>query len=208
MGQLIRKSILLLIIASTMLAACADFRARENLRHGLLALELSQRDFLSIWGNPTHTSAISGDEIIKSGIAGWGGFFLKGREMYEMWEYEDRQTKLVFYSQMLMAWKTALTVQKLAVPEPDYGDAPEGVEAEATPIATPTAASTTAPAAAPPQPAHDSAPDADRESATEGVEAAPAAAPAAPAAVLPQPAYDSATDTGPESAPAANQEPQ
>lgn len=97
-----------------LMTACADFRARENLRDGLLVLGLTQRDVLDIWDTPTHTTAISGDEIIKSGIAGWGGFFFKGREMYEKWDYAPRQTQLVFYQQRLVAWKTALTVQQLA----------------------------------------------------------------------------------------------
>ncbi len=109
-----------LLICTLVLSSCTGFRHRENLRNGLIVLDLTQSDFLSIWERPSFTQAISGDEIIKSGIAGWGGFFFKGREMYELWDYRQRETQLVFYGGKLVAWKTSLPVGELAAREPAY----------------------------------------------------------------------------------------
>ena len=105
-----------LLAAMTALVACSGMRARENIQDGLLTLDLPQDEFLDVWGKPTHTSALSGDEIIKAGIAGWGGFFFKGRQMYEKWDYQDKHTELVFYERKLVAWRTSETVQGLSSP--------------------------------------------------------------------------------------------
>jgi len=148
MEQRRRRPLFVLLVASSLLTSCAAFHARQDLRDGLLVLDLPQRDFLAIWDRPTRTSAISGDEIIKSGIAGWGGFFFKGREMYEMWEYEGRQTRLVFYDKKLVAWKTSMTVQKLAAPEPDYLLDGRQPKAEAATLAEAPTTAGTAPAPA------------------------------------------------------------
>lgn len=110
-----RATLLTLSLAGTLLlGACASYSHRGDLRQGRLALDTSQASFLNVWGNPTHTAAVSGDEVVRLGIAGWGGFFFKGRQMYEMWEYDARQTQLVFYDRRLVAWKTQQTVEQLA----------------------------------------------------------------------------------------------
>lgn len=129
------RALCTLAIAAVLLAGCAGYQARENLRSGVLVLDLTQHDFLEIWDRPTHTAAVTGDEVIKSGVAGWGGFFFKGREMYEMWTYEARQTRLVFYQRKLVAWKTSWPVESLA--EQPAAEVPE-VEAltRVVPLAT------------------------------------------------------------------------
>jgi hypothetical protein len=107
----------MLILAIALLASsCAGFQERKTVRQGLLALDLSQASFLDVWGKPTRTLAMTGDQVIKSGIGGWGGFFFKGTQMYEMWRYEDKQTNLIFFNQKLVAWQTSETVQQLATP--------------------------------------------------------------------------------------------
>ena len=100
------------------LTGCAEQKERADIRRGLLTLDLSQDAFLGVWGRPTHTVAMSGDEIIKAGVTGWG-FFFKRREMYEKWDYEARHTELIFYSHNLVAWRTSETVQQLAAPSTD-----------------------------------------------------------------------------------------
>lgn len=120
MTKHLKLALLVSLLGAVTLSGCAGFRARENLRQGVLSLELSQQDVLNTWGAPTHTTAMSGDQVIKAGIAGWGGFFFKGRQMYEIWDYTPRAATLVFYDRELVAWKTGQTVQQLALPQPDY----------------------------------------------------------------------------------------
>jgi hypothetical protein len=78
---------------------------------------LSRDAFEEVWGLPTRTSTISGEEITKGGFAGGGGgeggFFFKGKETYDVWEYDDRGVILVFHGDRLATWKTDKTVQEL-----------------------------------------------------------------------------------------------
>ncbi len=104
-------------LGAALLWACAAPQARDDIRQGLLTLDLPQSAFLQVWGKPTHTIAMSGDEIIKAGVTGWGGFFFKRREMYEEWGYDRQKTDLIFYDHRLVAWQTSKTVEQLASPE-------------------------------------------------------------------------------------------
>jgi hypothetical protein len=114
----------MMLLAAALLASCAAQRDRDNIRQGLLTLDLPQTAFLDVWGRPTQTAATSGDEIIKEGVAGWGSFFFKRREMYEKWDYSPRNVELIFYNQRLVAWKTSETVQQLATPQPQGNPQP------------------------------------------------------------------------------------
>lgn len=115
--------LLLGLMVALLLPGCAAQKERDNIRRGLLTLDLSQDAFLGVWGRPTHTVAMSGDEIIKAGVTGWGSFFFKRREMYEKWDYEPKRTELIFYDHNLVAWKTSETVQQLGAPNTDESTA-------------------------------------------------------------------------------------
>lgn len=117
---------LLLAAMLVLLTSCAAHRDREDIRQGLLTLDISESAFLDVWGRPSQTASMSGDEIIKSGVSGWGSFFFKRREMYEKWVYDKKNVDLIFLDQKLVAWKTSETVQELAgqQPAPDSRSTP------------------------------------------------------------------------------------
>lgn len=93
-------------------------RERDNIRAGMLTLGLHQQAFIDVWGNPTRTATASSDEdVIRAGINGYGGgFFSKGKDTYEVWEYADKHTLLCFSDRELISWKTAETVHELSTP--------------------------------------------------------------------------------------------
>jgi hypothetical protein len=98
------------------LSGCAGFHERRMIDRGLLGVDLQQKAFLSEWGAPTTTAALSGDEIVSSKAAGEGRLYFKGNRVYEIWEYSDRQIKLFFLDRKLVSWETKQTVQELSEP--------------------------------------------------------------------------------------------
>jgi hypothetical protein len=105
------------LLACAALAACSVERQRDEIRHGLLTMDLSQDAFLAVWGAPTRTSVVHSEEdVIKAGLNSFGGSFSKGKEIYEVWNYDNRNTVLVFDDHELVAWSTPKTVQELAAP--------------------------------------------------------------------------------------------
>lgn len=108
---------LMIVWATGLVAACStlqDFRERDTIQRGLLTLDLAQDNFLSVWGSPTHTAAMSGDEVIQAGIGGESSLFLKATRVYEVWEYDPKNTMLVFFDHRLVAWKSTKTVDELS----------------------------------------------------------------------------------------------
>jgi len=105
-----------LVLMAWALTACVSKEVRE-LRQGIIELNTKQQTFLEEWGPPDHTSVTSGDEITQAGVSNYGGFFFKGRQTYEVWEYKSRKTSLVFFRKKVAAWKTDATTQELAKPE-------------------------------------------------------------------------------------------
>jgi hypothetical protein len=109
--------LLFVLLACASLTACAAGRQRDEIRHGILTVEIRQQAFLDVWGAPTRTSVVHSEEdMIKAGIAPFNGFLIKGKETYEVWNYDSRKTVLVFDDRELVAWSTPQTVQELATP--------------------------------------------------------------------------------------------
>jgi hypothetical protein len=109
----------LVLAAALSLTACSMLEDRHNIREGLLTVGIAQSAFLSVWGKPTYTSAMSGDEVIRSVGGGRGGFFFRGNRIYEAWDYPAHKTTLIFSERVLVSWKTEQTVDELA-----HGQAP------------------------------------------------------------------------------------
>ena len=62
---------------------------------------------------PTRTSTLAGDEAMRAGWGGGGGFFFKGKAVYDVWEYQGRDVTLVFDGNRLATWKTDKTTAEL-----------------------------------------------------------------------------------------------
>ena len=60
-----KRQLLTVISALTLLAACAGDSARETVRSGMLELDLPQQAFLDVWGKPDRTGVISGEEAVQ-----------------------------------------------------------------------------------------------------------------------------------------------
>jgi len=115
-----RKFLGLLVLAILLAPpsnGCAGYHHRERVRQGMLMRGLSRDAFEDVWGLPTRTYTITGDEITQ---AGWGatqtvggGFFFKGKQAFDVWEYAGRGVTLVFDGGSLVAWKTDKTVEEL-----------------------------------------------------------------------------------------------
>lgn len=114
-----------LTVALLLLSACAMERHREQIRQGFLVRGLRREAFLDVWGTPTRTGTATGEEITSAGIT-WGGFanrsgsvargdgfFRRGRERFDVWEYADLGVTLFFSGRVLEAWETNRTVDQL-----------------------------------------------------------------------------------------------
>src|SRR5438552_19012492 len=93
-----------LVLIATLGPSCAIDRQREQIRTGLLTQGLHRQAFLAEWGLPTKTSTLSGDDTTRVGWADGAGFFFKGRAIYDVWEYRDREVTLVFERMRLVTW--------------------------------------------------------------------------------------------------------
>jgi hypothetical protein len=101
---------LVLVLAAT---GCAIQRHKAHVRDGLLIQGLHRDAFLEEWGLPTRTSTVTGDEAIRAGWVSGGGYFFKGKAVYDVWEYSGREVTLFFYRAKLVTWKTEKTVEQL-----------------------------------------------------------------------------------------------
>jgi hypothetical protein len=108
--------IAILLLAATMLGGCAGVKNRKLVCSGMLQVGISSDAFKHVWGLPTRTKVVSGDQIISAGWSGGAGGFYKGKTHYQVWSYEDRGVELVFDNSKrnLIGWETKKTVQELA----------------------------------------------------------------------------------------------
>ena len=117
-----------ILIAAIILNGCVGPKNRRLVCSGMLEGGIYRDAFQQLWGTPTRTGVLSGDEIVEAGWGGRGGSFYKGKTSYEMWSYEDRgvilfftknEKKLAGNTSKLMGWSTKKTVQELAAAAPD-----------------------------------------------------------------------------------------
>lgn len=97
------RFIAILFFMLTVTACAKDTRRVEE---GLMVIGIRQAAFLEVWGKPTRTSVVSGEEVMRLNAGTRYGSFFKGRETLEVWEYADRKTKLIFHAKKLRDWKT------------------------------------------------------------------------------------------------------
>lgn len=109
------KLIVLFSIA-VMLTCCTGVKNRRLVCSGLLQVGISSDAFKQVWGLPTRTKILSGDEIVTAGWGGGGGSFYKGKSYFQVWVYEDRGVELAFSTKdrNLVGWDTKKSVQELA----------------------------------------------------------------------------------------------
>lgn len=106
-------SVLLSLLLSVLVLGCAMKKHRKYIRDGILVTGLNREAFLEEWGPPDRTQTISGQEIMKAGWSPTGGYFLKGKQTYNVWTYEKKGVELVFLGYRLVTWKTEKTVEEL-----------------------------------------------------------------------------------------------
>jgi len=82
-----RLSVVVLLVLT---AGCAVRRDRETVRQGLLVSGLDRRAFLAEWGVPETTYTLAGSDTMQAGWGAGGGFFFKGRVVYDVWVYQHR----------------------------------------------------------------------------------------------------------------------
>lgn len=121
---MINKKFSVVLLAVILIGGCAGIRERKQVCSGLLQIGLHAESFQQVWGNPTRTKVISGDEIM---IAGWdhgqsrGGFY-KGKAQFQVWSYEDHGIDLVFTTgrkSTLAGWNTKKTSREMSAIAPD-----------------------------------------------------------------------------------------
>lgn len=118
----------IVILAFVLFAGCAGSREWKQVCSGLLQTGLHAESFLQVWGNPTRTKVISGDEIMRAGWGGGGGGFYKGKAHFQVWSYEDHGVDLVFTTgkkSTLVGWNTKKTLQELSTIAPNRCKAQE-----------------------------------------------------------------------------------
>ena len=91
-----------MMLALFLLSACAMARHREYVRDGFLMTGLNRNAFLSEWGHPTRTYSTTGEEIAHAHWNIAGGSFARGKQQYDVWEY-DSDITLVFAGFALVA---------------------------------------------------------------------------------------------------------
>ena len=110
------------LLAVILIGGCAGMRERKQVCSGLLQIGLHAESFQQVWGNPTRTKVISGDEIMKAWSGGGGGGFYKGKAHFQVWSYEDHDIDLVFTTgrkSTLAGWNTKKTTQEISAIAPD-----------------------------------------------------------------------------------------
>lgn len=111
----LRRVVTLVLLGLALVSTgCAMARMREQVRSGLLKRGIHQEAFLDEWGMPLRAGTLAGEEGMQAGWSSGGGFFQKGRGMFEVWTYgPPRDIQLVFDGPRLVAWKTERTVNEL-----------------------------------------------------------------------------------------------
>jgi len=110
------------LFAVILIGGCAGMRERKQVCSGLLQIGLHAESFQQVWGNPTRTKIISGDEIMKAWSGGGGGGFYKGKAQFQVWNYEDHGIELFFTTgrkATLAGWNTKKTTQEISAVAPD-----------------------------------------------------------------------------------------
>lgn len=106
-------------LALACVVGCAMERHREQIREGLLTRGLHREAFQSEWGPPSRTFAVeSRDTVLRTYPFGarWE------RPVYEVWEYQERETCLTFDGVRLVQWATGRSDCTPKPPrEPDAG---------------------------------------------------------------------------------------
>ena len=112
-----------ILIAS--LCGCGYMATNDELRQGILSTYMDRRSFLHVWGPPDRTYLIQGEKMysaeFSSWISGGGASVYQKDKMYDVWEYKQKGTTLVFDGYYLINWKTDKTTQELrsGIPRPD-----------------------------------------------------------------------------------------
>jgi hypothetical protein len=106
----------LILLATVITTSCAMAHHRAQIRQGLLTRGLLRGAFLAEWGPPTRTSTLTGEDATRVGWGGGAGFFFKGKAVYDVWEYQERDVTLVFQGDRLATWKTDKTTSELRTP--------------------------------------------------------------------------------------------
>lgn len=123
---------LLLLFVLALVIGCAMQKHRKYVRNGILVTGLNREAFLLEWGPPDRTQVITGEEIIRAGWRFGEGFFVKGKQTYDVWIYERKEVELLFYGVRLVAWKTEKTVEELKAFTPSEKPKPQTLEEEYT----------------------------------------------------------------------------
>jgi len=98
-GPVMKKLILITIIFIA--TSCTPNRLDE----GLITIGLPQKKFLSYWGLPTSQKMQSGKQVMEAGIGSGGGFFFKGTNNYDVWNYENK-VFLIFHRRRVIGYDT------------------------------------------------------------------------------------------------------
>ena len=100
-----------------LMAGCAAQRHRDNVAAGLLTSGTPQKAFLEVWGPPSRTrTELADTEERRVEFSRWGGFSGRVKTTYEIWEYPQRDTTLIFDQTLLVGWKTSKTTEQLRTP--------------------------------------------------------------------------------------------
>lgn len=119
---MMNKKFSIVLLAVILIGGCAGIRERKQVCSGLLQIGLHAVSFQQVWGNPTRTRVISGDEIMSAGWGGGGGGFYKGKAHFQVWSYEDHGIELIFTTgkkSTLAGWNTKKTLREISAIAPD-----------------------------------------------------------------------------------------
>jgi hypothetical protein len=92
-----------LALVLVMAGGCTMQKHREQVRQGLLTRGLHREAFVREWGPPSRTFPLQGKESVLR-VTAWGSYLEK--PVYDVWEYRERYTCLVFDGVRLVSWET------------------------------------------------------------------------------------------------------
>ena len=110
------------LLAVILIGGCAGMRERKQICSGFLQIGIHAESFQQVWGNPTRSRIISGEEIMKAWSGGGGGGFYKGKAHFQEWSYEAYGVDLIFTTDKkptLAGWYTKKTTQEMSAVAPD-----------------------------------------------------------------------------------------
>jgi hypothetical protein len=111
-----------IMLAVFLVGGCAGVRERKEICTGLLQTGLHAESFQKVWGTPTRTRVISGDQIVSADWSSGGGGFYKGKAHFQVWDYESYGVELAFTTSRkatLAGWNTTKSSQELSAVAPD-----------------------------------------------------------------------------------------